>query len=129
MNRDSGQMRGKRQGEGGNIAGQGRFYFDAYPVGGIVDAAATVVILSSNPVGANDGNQHLALLHFTFKKVAKVNTEGDGIDIKEDGIFAKMADQPVVDASGDVFAIAAAVGDKQFRYGLNRWLSPLKPDL
>ena len=62
---------------------------------------------------ADHGQQDVALVDRIAQVLAKVDAQGYGVNVDEDGPVPEMSLQPVVEPSGDVGAILATVGQKK----------------
>jgi hypothetical protein len=103
------------KGNDGDVALKGGEDFDADVVTFVGKALLAVFVASAEPGIANQDDDDGTLVDDLIDVDAEIDAEGDVVDILEDLFAAKMGDEPVVEATGDVAGIAAAIAEEQLR--------------
>src|SRR4029079_15912172 len=78
--------------------------------------------LCAAPALAHHCEQHATLTQSAFQVLPKIDPEGNGIDIFEDGVSRKVLDQTVVNSARDIGAVIAPIRNKDASgYGGRAW--------
>ena len=85
-----------------DVARQGCLDLDTDQIVGIVQTTLTVLSFGLYPVFADDGQENVALTDGFFDILAKVEADGDAIDIVEERFFAELRLQAIVEPTGGI---------------------------
>src|SRR2546425_5554905 len=70
----------------------------------------------TDPFRPDDGEQEVVVHQRVLHVLAKIEPEGNAVDVHENGLFAVMRCDPIADAPGDRIRICAPVRDQDIRH-------------
>lgn len=98
-----------------DVAGQRGFQLDPDEIFGVFQSSLTRAIPRIDPAWTDDGQDRRAVADDLVEVAAKILSQRDGIHVLEDTGFAELVYQAVVDPTGGVGIIAAAITDEDAR--------------
>ena len=76
----------------------------------------------------DDRQQDIALVDLSGEMLAKIDAQGNGVDVHEDGAGPEVALQFLMEPPGDVRTVVTSVGDEELGHGRGltglAWMNP-----
>ena len=115
---------GEQDGDDRHFAFESGRELDAHEVVGIVQTASTFVIGDLEPFGPDDGYDEAAVVKRFVEDFGVARAGGDAVDVAEGDFGSEVHVEVVMDSTGGILAVFAAVGDENLLHCLcDPWLT------
>ena len=102
----------QHNGDHGDVALEGGRDLDPHEIVGTIEASSSIFVTHIQPLVPDNREQHAAFGNLLLQDVDEIDSEGNPVNVHKKEIAAKLASQPIVDASRVARAVRAAIADE-----------------
>ena len=114
----------QQNGDHGDVALEGGRDLDPHKIVGTIEASSSTFVTRIQPLVPDHREQHAAFGHLLMQGVDEIGPERNPVNVHKQEIAAKLASQPIVDASRVARAVVAAIANEDLcRHRRSVWLN------